>query len=192
MNFKKAASFLTALSMSALLLTSCGEQSEVPEGMKLVANDFANYEFFVPEDWTEDKTIDGFLSAKAGDNCNVSIQTMTWDNRHSTLDEYFRSDYFRKLTSTFKTISLIEDECDIENATVGTVKNRAAKYVYTIESDGAAYKFMQYFTYNAGNLYILTYTGKVSDTAADGTVKEVSYFADHLEEVQSIVDNFVF
>ncbi len=191
MNFKKAASFATAAALSALLLCSCGKESNVPDGMQLVTNDFASYEFFVPSDWTPDTEIDGFLRARAGDNSNVSVQTMTWSNQFTSLDEYFRSDYFKKLETTYKTITLLEEECDIETATVGTVKNSAAKYVYTIESDGAIYKLMQYFSYNAGNLYIITYTGKISDTV-NGTVKELDYFADHLEEVSAIIDNFVF
>ncbi len=191
MNLKKALSLMLALAMSALIFTSCNQASDVPDGMQLVENEFVSYKFYVPTDWIPDTSIDGFLSAKASDNSNMSVQTMTWDNSHSSLDAYFRSDYFPKLQSTFKTVTLLEDECSIENQTVGTVKAVAAKYVYTVESDGAVYKIMQYFTYNAGYIYILTYTGKISDSV-NGEVKAVDYFADHLEEVSSIVENFVF
>jgi hypothetical protein len=191
MNLKKTVSFLLATAMSAVLLTSCGEESEIPEGMQLVDNEFANYEFYVPDDWTADTTIDGFLSAKASDNSNVSVQTMTWSNKYDSLDAYFRSDYFKKLESTFKSVTLLEDECSIENQTVGTQKNPAAKYVYTVKSDDATYKIMQYFSYNAGYIYIITYTGKISDTV-NGEEKTVDYFEEHLEEVSSIIDNFVF
>ncbi len=191
MNFKKAISFAVAAAMSAVLLTSCGEESEIPDGMQLVDNEFVNYTFYVPDDWTPDTTIDGFLSAKASDNSNVSVQTMTWSNQYDSLDAYFRSDYFKKLETTFKNITLLEEECSIENQTVGTQKNPAAKYVYTVGSDDATYKIMQYFSYNAGYLYIITYTGKISDNV-NGTEKEVDYFEDHLEEVSAIIDNFVF
>ncbi len=191
MNLKKIISLTLALAMSALALTACNKPADAPEGMQLVENEFVNYKFYVPNDWLPDTSIDGFLSAKASDNSNMSVQTMTWDNRHGSLDAYFRSDYFPKLQSTLKTVTLLEDECSIENQTVGTAKAVAAKYVYTVESDGAVYKIMQYFTYNAGYIYILTYTGKISDTV-NGEVKEVEYFADHLEEVSSIVENFVF
>ena len=191
MNLKKAVSFILATAMSAMLLTSCGEESDVPEGMQLVENEFVNYEFYVPTDWTPDTSIDGFLSAKANDNSNVSVQTMTWSNQFGSLDAYFREDYFKKLETTFKDITLLEEECSIENQTVGIQKNPAAKYVYTVGSDNATYKIMQYFSYNAGYIYIITYTGKISDTV-NGEEKEVKYFEEHLEEVSSIIDNFVF
>ncbi len=191
MNLKKVISFAVAAAMSAAIFTSCSKESDVPEGMQLVSNEFVNYEFYVPEDWTPDTTIDGFLSAKTGDNSNVSVQTMTWNNKYDSLDAYFRSDYLKKLESTFKSITLLEDECSIENQTVGTVKNPAAKYVYTVKSDDATYKIMQYFSYNAGYIYIITYTGKIGDLV-NGTEKEVEYFDDHLEEVSSIIENFVF
>ena len=207
MKFKKAVSFAVAAAMSAMLLTSCGEESEIPDGMQLVDNEFVNYTFYVPDDWTPDTTIDGFLSAKANDNTNVSVQTMTWSNQYGSLDAYFREDYFKKLESTFKDITLLEEECSIENQTVGVQKNPAAKYVYTVGSDDATYKIVQYFSYNAGYLYIITYTGKISDKVkvkekveeeGEEKVKEkveektVEYFEDHLEELSSIIDNFVF
>ncbi|MBQ8419888.1 MAG: hypothetical protein IJY37_06015 [Clostridia bacterium] len=193
MKFKKAVSFAVAAAMSAMLLTSCGEESEIPDGMQLVDNEFVNYTFYVPDDWTPDTTIDGFLSAKANDNTNVSVQTMTWSNQYGSreLDKYFREDYFKKLESTFKDIMLLEEECSIENQTVGVQKNSAVKYVYTVGSDDATYKIVQYFSYNAGYLYIITYTGKISDKV-NGEEKAVEYFEDHLEELSSIIDNFVF
>ena len=201
MKFKKAVSFAVAAAMSAMLLTSCGEESEIPDGMQLVDNEFVNYTFYVPDDWTPDTTIDGFLSAKANDNTNVSVQTMTWSNQYGSreLDKYFREDYFKKLESTFKDITLLEEECSIENQTVGVQKNSAVKYVYTVGSDDATYKIVQYFSYNAGYLYIITYTGKISDKVKvkeEGKEKveekAVEYFEDHLEELSSIIDNFVF
>ena len=193
MKFKKAVSFAVAAAMSAMLLASCGEESEIPDGMQLVDNEFVNYTFYVPDDWTPDTTIDGFLSAKANDNTNVSVQTMTWSNQYGSreLDKDFREDYFKKLESTFKDITLLEEECSIENQTVGVQKNSAVKYVYTVGSDDATYKIVQYFSYNAGYLYIITYTGKISDKV-NGEEKAVEYFEDHLEELSSIIDNFVF
>ena len=63
MKFKKAVSFAVAAAMSAMLLTSCGEESEIPDGMQLVDNEFVNYTFYVPDDWTPDTTFDGYHSA---------------------------------------------------------------------------------------------------------------------------------
>ncbi len=191
MNLKKVMSLILALILSACLFTACGETTELPEGMQLVASEFVDYKFYVPTDWIPDTSIDGFLSAKAADNSTVSVQVMTRSNPYPSADAYFREDYFKKLQSTFQNVTLLEEECSVENQTLGKDKVPASKYVYTMESDGAVYKIMQYFSYNGVYLYIVTYTGKISDTV-NGEVKEVSHFTDHLEEVSSIVENFVF
>ena len=178
---KKITALFLVLSVCALLLCSCNkDESETPDGMQLIESEFVDYKFYVPSDWTADITT-GTITAKASDNSNVSIQTMTPSGSYNSADHYFRTDYFPKVTSTFKNAVLLEEECSIENQTFGTVKNGAVKYVYTVESDGSVYKIMQYFSlYTDGYLYILTYTA------------EESVFSEHLEEVSSIVKNFVF
>ncbi|MBQ8496480.1 MAG: hypothetical protein IJ489_03370 [Clostridia bacterium] len=180
MNFKKIISLILALSLCAVLLCSCNKKDEdIPDGMQLVTSEFMDSKFFVPNDWTPEITT-GTLVAKAEDNSNVSVQKMTPSGSYSSADSYFRTDYFPKLTSTFKNIVLLEEECSIENQTFGKEENGAVKYVYTVESDGSTYKIMQYFSVYSGYLYILTYTA------------EESVFADHLEDVSSIVKNFVY
>ena len=180
MNLKKLLSFMLALSVCALLLCSCNKQNgDIPEGMQLISNEYFNSKFFVPDDWTPEIST-GVLVAKASDNSNVSIQKMTPSGSYASADEYFRTDYFPKVTNTYKTVTLLEEECSVENQKFGTVGNGAVKYVYTVESDGSTYKIMQYFSVYSGYLYILTYTA------------EQSVFAEHLEEVASIVSNFVY
>ena len=83
------------------------------------------------------------------------------------------------MQSTFKNTALIEEECSTENQRFGKQQIGCVKYVYTVESDGVTYKILQYFTLNGGYLYIFTYT------AAE------SVFSEHLEEVSSMVQNFV-
>lgn len=192
MKLKRAISLFTAVAMSAALLTSCGKGDvEIPDGMKLVESEFVDYRFFVPNDWITDITT-GVLTAKTGDNSNVSIQTMNPSGSYKSADDYFRNDYFAKVQSTFQNVVLIEEECSTENQKFGKSEEPCVKYVYTVESDGATYKLLQYFTYYSGYLYIFTYTAQISETDANGNVKELDYFADHLEEVSEIVKNFVF
>ena len=180
MNFKKIISFVLVLSVCALLLCSCKQNEDgIPDGMQLVSSDYINCKFFVPADWTPEIST-GVLVAKASDNSNVSIQKMNPSGSYSSADEYFRTDYFTKIANTYKTVTLLEEECSVENQKFGTVGNGAVKYVYTVESDGSTYKIMQYFSVYSGYLYILTYTA------------DQSVFADHLEDVASIVSNFVY
>jgi hypothetical protein len=105
---------------------------------------------------------------------------MTPGGSYSSADAYFREDYFKKLQSTYASIVLLEEECSTENQKFGTVGNGAVKYVYTVESDGSTYKIMQYFSVYSGYLYILTYTA------------QEELFSEHLEDVASIVTNFVY
>ena len=171
---------MLAICVCTLLLCSCNKQNdEIPEGMQLVTSEYFDSKFFVPSDWTP-VTTTGTLVAKASDNSNVSIQKMAASGSYANADDYFRTDYFPKLTSTFKSITLLEEECSVENQKFGTINNGAAKYVYITESDGSVYKTMQYFSLYSGYLYILTYTA------------EQSLFDEHLEEVASIVSNFVY
>jgi hypothetical protein len=180
MNFKKLIAFALALCTCALLLCSCNKRNEeIPDGMQLVTSEYIDCKFFVPDDWTPETTT-GVLVAKASDNSNVSIQKMTPSGSYSSADAYFREDYFKKLQSTYAGITLLEEECSIENQKFGTINNGAVKYVYTVESDGSTYKIMQYFSVYAGYLYILTYTA------------QESLFSEHLEEITSIVTNFVY
>ncbi len=179
-HIKKIISAVLVAAMAALLLCSCGNNnSEVPSGMKLLDSDFVNYKFYIPEDWIPDIST-GILTAKTNDNSNVSMQTMAPSGSYKNADEYFRTDYYAKVQSTFKNTALIEEECSTENQRFGKQQIGCVKYVYTVESDGVTYKILQYFTLNGGYLYIFTYT------AAE------SVFSEHLEEVSSMVQNFVF
>lgn len=176
---KKILSLILVFSL-LLLLVSCGKEPDgIPDGMKPIENENVSYTMFIPEDWIEDLSI-GITSAKTSDNSNVSMQMMTPSGSYASADAYFRTDYFPKLESTFKSVVLLEEECSITNQTFGADGLGAVKYVYTVESDGATYKIMQYFMVNAGYLYIFTYTA------------QESLFAEHLEDVSMIVKNFVF
>ena len=181
MDLKKIISLALALCMCAVLLCSCNKgDGEIPDGMQLVTSDYIDCKFFVPADWTPEITT-GVLVAKAADNSNVSIQQMTTSGSYSSADAYFRNDYFKKLESTYAKVTLLEEECRTENQTFGKIGNKnTVKYVYTVESDGTVYKIMQYFSVASGYLYILTYTA------------QETLFAEHLEEVDSIVSNFIY
>lgn len=178
--FKKTISLLLVLSLFAGILCSCGgSETEIPKGMQLVESEFTNYKLFIPNSWTPDIST-GVVTAKASDNSNISVQMMTFGGSYKSIDDYFRTDYYQKVTSTFKSTTLIENECLIEGQTFGTIKLDCARYVYTVESDNTTYKFMQYFMYYSGYLYIFTYTATEAR------------FAEHLEEVSDMVNHFVF
>lgn len=182
MNFKKIIALVLALSLCAATFSACGNKdASIPEGMKYASPASADYKFFVPSAWTpEEQNPTGVLLAKAEDNSSVSIQKTAFDSSYTSVDFYFRTEYFQDLSATLKNLKLLEEECATENQTFGKNEIAAAKYVYTAESDGAVYKIMQYFSVYENELYILTYNANES------------VFSEHLEDVSDIVKNFVF
>lgn len=176
--WKKITAILLVLA-AVLALCSCRKNGDIPDGMKLVESDFVNYKLYIPENWVADLTV-GTVTARANDNSNISVQTMTPSGNFESVDNYFRTDYYPKVQSTFKNTVLIEDECSTENQKFSTRGIACCKYVYTVESDGATYKILQYFTGYGGYLYIFTYTA------------QEALFAKHLEEVSDMVQNFTF
>lgn len=173
------------------VFTSCGEQEQIPKGMIKISSDFIDYKLYVPDSWTEDIS-NGFVSAYASDKSNISIQTMSLsgvfensggymfyvgNNTYSSIDEYFKNSYAKDLESTFAEYKLVEEYTT--NQKFGN-SEKCAKYVYTINTNGITYKFMQIFTISGGNMYIFTFT------AAEDN------FDSHVEEVNKIITNFSF
>ena len=76
------------------------------------------------------------LGAKATDNSNVSLVPMTPSGSYASADDYFRTNYYAKIQSTFKNTVLLEDECSTEGQYFGVQQVGCVKYVYTVESDG--------------------------------------------------------
>ncbi len=162
-------------------LASCGESSDVPDGMMLLENDKVTYTLYVPETWIID-IADGVSAAYANDKSNISLMTMQWSNAsYNSLEEYC-SNYYENIKATFKNVSEIEEYKD--NQHFGELP--ALKYVYTIGADAKEgeeaepkYKFMQIFSYDtSGQVYIFTYTAL-----------EENYDA-HTKSVNQIVENF--
>lgn len=183
---KRITAVTLVVSMALFSLCSCGnDDPSIPDGMILVDSDFVSCKLYVPDDWIPQSyagadTGTSMIGAKASDGSNVSLVPMTPSGSYASADDYFRTNYYTKIQSTFKNTVLLEDECSTEGQYFGVQEVGCVKYVYTVESDGVTYKIMQYFMMNAGYLYIFTYT------AAEAV------FSEHLEEVSSMVKNFEF
>lgn len=161
--------------------SSCGEPSEVPDGMMLLENDKVTYTLYVPETWTVD-IADGVSAAYANDKSNISLMTMQWSAAsYDSLEEYCQN-YYKNIKATLQNVSEIEEYKD--NQYFGALP--ALKYVYTIGADAKEgeeaepkYKFMQIFSYDtSGQVYIFTYTAL-----------EANYDS-HTKAVNQIVENF--
>lgn len=169
---------------------SCKNDTDIPNGMKEIVSEYTDYRLFIPAEWTEDTTT-GFVSAKYNDKSNISVQALSAtiyqagdgyaisanNVIYNGVDDYFKKSYFPSLSSTVKDVVLEEEYT--QNQSFGG-DTRACKYVYTIMSDGISYRIMQIFTPHNAALYIFTYTSTVDN------------YSSHLEDVDSIVKNFIF
>lgn len=182
---KKILSIFLVLA-TLLLLVSCGDESEVPDGMKLVENDKKTYKLYVPQEWVVDIT-DGVSTAYANDKSNISLMTMQWSSsKYSSVEEYC-DQYYKNLKATMQNVSDIEKY--IDNQKFGKDSLPALKFIYTIGPDTvdgasvdgapAKYKFMQIFSFDSsGQVYIFTYTALEEN------------YEDHVKSVQQIIDTF--
>ncbi len=176
---KFIALFLVFITIFAL--SSCGEQSEAPDGMILLENDKVTYKLYIPNAWTVD-IADGVSAAYASDKSNISLMTMQWSSVNYESFEEYCTNYYKNLKDTLQNVSEVEAYKD--NQSFGSLP--ALKYVYTIGPDAeegeeseAKYKFMQIFSYDTtGQVYIFTYTALEAN------------YETHIQSVNQIVENF--
>ncbi|MBQ9745501.1 MAG: hypothetical protein IJW21_01595 [Clostridia bacterium] len=184
---KKIISLFLILATFLLVLSACGEETGVPEGMKLVENDKNTYKLFVPEEWTVNIS-DGISSAYANDKSNISLMIMNASSEYQSLESFCQK-YYKDMENTFQNVSAREEYT--ENQSFGALP--ALKYVYTIgpdapaegeeapENTAAQYKFMQVFALEQGTsqVYIFTYTALADK------------YSEHLDEVNKIIAEFI-
>lgn len=197
---------LFVISLLLIVFTvSCGEKDNwIPKGMKKVSTDAVDYTMFVPDSWTVDIST-GVISAyvKSTDRSNITMIAFNLENENAdmTVDDYWLK-YESELRQTFpdmeytviqedsETTDAVTAETTAESETTSTDKYipttmlldgfSANKYIYTATVTGVAYKYMQVICIRGGIAYLFTYT----------TVPE--NFNIHLEEVDSILQNFSF
>lgn len=174
---------LAAISVSALsllALSGCDKEDSgwYPAGMKLASNDLSEYRLYVPESWTVDMST-GMTSAIVGgsDRSNVSFMGM---NLAGGGGVYNASEYWDKYKSDLEsTLTDIKyDETTEDGLSLLLDETEALKYSYTATVLGTEYHFMHVICVRNGNVYMLTYTAIPA------------YYDAHMEEVQSIIDNF--
>lgn len=156
---------------------SCSGGDAVPEGMKDAAVAGAEYHLYVPEGWTlnNGNGISGAY-ASASDRSNVTLTSYLPDTPMSA-ETYFQTVCLPQYQNGSLTgFALLDDQC--ADTTLGGLN--AKKYVYVYALGGADYETMQVVVSTNSMIYNLTYTA----TAAT--------YADHLDDVESIISNFAF
>ncbi len=184
-------------------LASCGEGSDVPDGMQLVfgGND-VGYCFYAPEEWLTSNVgeIKSAYISRVNDT-SVSFAEIKITDRDDP-EVYFFGDYFEDSLAEFPTQPTVL--VNGEAATFGQgdfAADKAQKYIYnythreaiykdseTVEYKEIKFSFMQIFVSKGDRLFIFTYSAR--DNAEENGGK--SNYETYLEKAQSVIDNFRF
>ena len=180
---------------SLLALSSCSNESDIPDGMQLVyGSDSTGYRFYAPEEWTV-SNLDGIKSAYVSKLDITSISFAEVDPLPSNIgideSEYFFGAYFNDSLSEFPEAMKLNVTVNGEQTVFGKEgekADKAVKYVYSYEYSEHKFGFMQILMNKGERFFIFTYTALLEEKS-----EGVTYYDHYLEEkVLSVIDNFRF
>ena len=173
-----SALFVLIMIISALSLTSCGNDDGAPDGMQLVkGGENLGYYFYGPEEWVVANV--GDIACTYASRINTSSMTFVESEKPSvTVAEYFESEKAKFPYEINVTVN--GDDCLFGNA-------NGKKYVYTYTYKEINYTCMQIFVTYAERFYIFTYTANNAEYSEDKT-----YYEFYLEKVTAVIDAFKF
>lgn len=168
---KKIAVLLLAL----LMLAGCAKNEDgVPENMQLASRADVTYCLYVPKTWNVN-TDSGVSSAyySSTDSSNVSVMSYYPEAESMSIDDYWKLTEAEYQTA-FTGYSLISTETTLLGG------RKAGKYTFDLTIGEEQVRMMQVIAAYDSMFYVFTYT------SAPET------FDSHIQEVQTIVDNFTF
>lgn len=148
-----------------------------PEGMKIASSDEVAYRFFVPESWTVDYDQRIFAACDPNDRTNVSVIPYMPSTDGMSVAEFFTMGNDLMLEAADAEGYTLNGH-ETEGVTLGG--RPAAKYDFTCTIGGNTYHYIQVIALYKGMFYTVTYT------AAE------AHFAEHLDELNAILQAFVF
>lgn len=159
--------------MISLLLVSCKNDNSdpsVPEGMTLCENEYLDYLFYYPSEWSVDRN-DGMISvyANSEDRSNVSVTSFGLPGSVTDFAQYLENEYLTYFKANFPDMEMI-------SATEATVDGAPAmEYVFKCNIAGVSYKFMQTVALNI-DVHVITYTAQeaVFDEYVDEAARMVT------------------
>ena len=158
---KKILSFALAMMLMltlALSMVSCGEETEIPDGMKYACNpDIVDYSLFVPESWIVDITT-GSSMAHVSESDFSSVQVAQWNltNEIKDFDTWWK-DY----KASIERLGAVEYVTELENTVVDQIASKKCEYKLTMNKDTASertYSYMVICTITKGSAYVFRYT----------------------------------
>lgn len=197
MKLKNIIALLLSLIM-CLALAGCGaEETDAPDGMKVLEQASDSYTIYIPQDWVADVST-GFASAYVSttDPSNISFMAYSIPDGEKLADgtavndlETFWKSYeedFEKTFSDMEYETFGEDtSADGESTALNYTNIKldgldARKYVFHATVGGEEYTYLMVAALNGRDVYLLTYTATRNN------------FEGHLDEVDSVINNFKF
>ena len=177
-----------------LCLFACGEESDVPDGMKLASKaDAIDYKLFVPENWVVSQSTSTATQAYASNSDRTNVLVNQWNvtENTKTVEDWWKYEYWPQVK-----VAVSKAECEKNkdgsvgvNATLGGIK--AKKYVYTGIVGDATFRYDVYACVTKGSIYVIHVT-YMED--GDPNSDEVTFSAveSRKSEIDAIISNFKF
>jgi len=163
------------LMLALLLLVGCAKNDpDVPKNMQLASREDVAYCLYVPKSWNVN--LDSGVSSayySSSDTSNVSVMSYYPEAESMSIDDYWNlceTEY----QSAFQGYVFGSRDATLLGG------RKAGKYTFDLTVGGEQVRMMQIVAAYDSMFYILTYTSTPEN------------FDKHLEEVQTIVDNFTF
>ena len=180
-----------------LTFVGCEDKSDIPDGMQLISgSDALGYYFYAPEEWTA-ANLDGIAAAYISAINTTSITFTEIDSDSFVIEDttisaedYFLYHYFEDTKAEFPADTKYSEKNGEERlfGASGYRADKAVMYSYTYTYQDVLYGFMQYFAVHNGECYILTYSAIYEVISG----YEQSRYAEHLEKLTAVVENFRF
>lgn len=188
---------LAAIAVAALGLSSCGDDSNVPDGMKLAGGgEEYGYYFYVPEEWVVSSYGDfacSYISAVNATSVTFGEARMPESGADGFTQDKVRA-YFNDEMSKIDYMSSMTLSTNGEECSFGNEKN-AYKFIYTYDyprEDGTVinYGAMQILIVRGSRLYIFQYNSQrsVPSYSTDGK----THYDLYLDKVNDIIQAFKF
>ena len=148
--------------------------ANAPEGMKVAYSKDVPYRFYVPQGWTVD--LDRMISSAwdPTDQTNVSVLP------YSPSESMGVKEYFGKEIASLAENRGVGDVAVLSETESEIGGRKCMLYEFTCKIDGTVLRYRQYIVVYKSRIYCVTYTA--TEQA----------FANHLDELQTIVENFSF
>jgi len=162
-------------------------KSEVPSGMKEASDPaVVDYHLYVPENWTVDMQT-GAVSAYFSSSDPSSVNVMAWSVPNT---DYKPEQWWEE---SLVDIEDVYSDFKLESTAETTLDGVAAvEYTWSARIGDNAYRFMQVAAVRKSMVYVFTYGTLESYVNSKGETVSTDRFASHLEDVQRMLQEFVF